>query len=245
MMKDNQNRDDLIFVSLACNLLLVIGKGVAGILANSHALIADAFHSMTDVTAFFINYRACRDCEIYDRIGGNGSNGRIKEQIAETEMWATYCMGLVLFTVGTAICLCHLVMLILNKVEKSGFITVIVASIVLLVYAGIYRYTVNTGSDAAQACPRTTRNALWQNKMNLVSGTVVLAGLIAAMFGFVFMDEIAAVLVGSILVGMGVKLIMEAACNFDPTMKKYSRPVIAGSILTSILLAGISVSLQL
>ena len=63
-----KEKNNSIFVSLICNILLVIGKGITGILANSNALVADAIHSMTDVIAFFINYHARRDCQMYGMI---------------------------------------------------------------------------------------------------------------------------------------------------------------------------------
>jgi len=62
-----KEKDNSIFVSLICNVLLAIGKGVTGLLANSNALVADAIHSTTDVIAFFINYRACENCQMYGR----------------------------------------------------------------------------------------------------------------------------------------------------------------------------------
>ncbi|GAF87322.1 unnamed protein product, partial [marine sediment metagenome] len=100
-MKEKNNS---IFVSLICNILLVIGKGITGILANSNALVADAIHSMADVIAFFINYHACKDCQMYGRIDRNKTSEKIRQRIAETETRATYYMGIFLFTVGLAIC---------------------------------------------------------------------------------------------------------------------------------------------
>ena len=239
-----KERNNSIFISLICNILLVIGKGITGILANSNALVADAIHSMTDVIAFFINYRACKDCQMYGRIDRKGTSKKIHQRIAETEIRATYYMGFLLFTIGMAICFHNFMLLVLDRVEKPDSISVVVAFVVLAVYAGLYKYIGNSDNKAVEDCVLTNRNTHWQNKMNLVSGTVVVIGLIASMLGFIFMDELAAVVVGSILVAMGVKLIIETREGLSAAAKRYFKPVII-SILISVALAAISLLIQL
>ena len=240
-----KKKDNSIFISLICNILLVIGKGITGLLANSNALVADAIHSMTDVSAFFTNYRACNDCEIYNRIDRKRTSKKISQRILETEVRATFYTGILLFTIGIAICFHNFVILVLDKVEKPDSISVVVAFVALVVYAGLYKYLEGADNHDVENCVITKRNTHWQNKMNLVSGTVVVIGLTGAMLGFIFMDELAAVVVGSILVGMGVKLIMETREHLKEAMKRYFKPVIISSILISIALAVISLSIQL
>jgi len=234
-----------IFVSIICNILLVLGKGITGILANSNALVADAIHSVTDVIAFYINYRACEDCQMYGRIDRNRTSEKIRQRVAETETRATYYMGIFLFTIGLAICLHNFMLLVLDKVEKPDSISVVVASIVLAVYAGLYKYSKGDGNNDIKDCILTRNNSHWQNKMNLFSGFTVVLGLIGTMFGFIFMDELAAVVVGSIMVAMGVKLIIETRQNLSIAAKRYFKPTVFGSILISIILAAISLSFQL
>lgn len=65
------------------------------------------------------------------------------------------------------------------------------------------------------------------------------------MFGFIFMDEFAAVVVGSILVAMGVKLIIETRQEFSTAAKRHFKPIVFSSTLISIILAAISLSIQL
>jgi divalent metal cation (Fe/Co/Zn/Cd) transporter len=240
-----KGKNNSIFISLICNILLVIGKGATGILANSNALVADAIHSMTDVIAFFINYRACEDCQIYSRIDRKGTSKKISQKIVETEIRATYYMGLFLFTIGMAICFHNFMILVLDRVEKPDSICVLVAFVALAVYTGLYKYSEDADNHDLEDCVLTRRNAHWQNKMNLFSGVTVVIGLVGTMFGFIFMDELAAVVVGSILVAMGVKLIIETREILSAATKRYFKPVIISSILISIALAAISLSAQL
>ena len=237
-------KNNPIFISLVCNILLMLGKGITGLLANSNALVADAMHSLSDVSVFFMNYRACKNCEMYGRIDRKGTSKKISQRIVNTELYATYYTGILFFMVGITICLHNFMILVLNKVEKPDFITFVVAFISLVVYAGLYKY-LERGTDDTEDCVLTSRNTHWQNKMNLFSGSVVLIGLTGAMLGFIFMDELAAVVVGSIVFSMGFKLIMEAKGYFSASMKRYFKPVVISSILISIVLAIISLSIQL
>lgn len=240
-----KEKNNSIFVSLICNILLVLGKGITGILANSNALVADAIHSMADVIAFFINYRACKDCQMYGRIDRNRTSEKIRQRIAETETRATYYMGIFLFTVGLAICFHNFMLLVLDRVEKPDSISVVVAFIALAVYGWLYKYSEGTNNDDIKECMRTRQNSHWQNKMNLFSGVTVVVGLVGTMFGFIFMDEFAAIVVGSILIAMGVKLIIETRQELSTAAKRLFKPVVFSSILISIILAAISLSIQL
>jgi len=240
-----KEKNNSIFVSLICNLLLVIGKGITGILANSNALVADAVHSATDVIAFFMNYRACNDCQMYGRIDRNRTSKKISQKVAETEIRATYYMGIFIFTIGLAICFHNSMILVLDRVEKPDSISVLVAFIALAVYVGLYKHLGNSDNKVVENCVLTSRNTHWQNKMNLFSGVTVVIGLVGTMFGFIFMDEFAAVVVGSILIAMGVKLIIETRIKLSMTAKRYFKPVVFSSILISIVLAAISLLIQL
>ncbi len=240
-----QETGNSILISLMCNILLVLGKGIAGLLANSNALVADAIHSLTDVSAFLINYRACNDCQLYRRIDKDRSSERISQRLAETELRATCYTGMVFLTTGIAICLYNLMILVLGKVERPDSITVLVALVALAVYAALYKYLGGASPIVMEACMLTGRNAHWQNKMNLLSGTAVVVGLSGSMLGFSALDELAAVVVGSILVAMGAKLIIEIGQRLSGGLKEHLRLAVFSSILVSIALAAISLAIRL
>lgn len=238
-------KNNSIFISLITNLLLVFVKGITGMLANSNALVADAIHSMTDVTAFFINYRGCKDSELRGRTAEKRTNEKISQRIAEIEIKATYYTGVFLLTVGMAIYFYNSMILLLGRSEKPEPITVVVSFVVLAVYAGLYKYLESTDNKVVKHCVLTNRNVNWQNKLNLVSGSVVVIGLIASMLGFIFMDELAAVVVGSIVVGIGARWIIETKEELSAGIKRHFRSVIISSISVSVVLAAISLSIRL
>ena len=59
------------------------------------------------------------------------------------------------------------------------------------------------------------------------------------------MIEFAAIVVGSILIAMGVKLTIETRGELSTAAKRLFKPIVFGSIATSIILAIISLSIQL
>jgi len=233
------------FVPLVCNALLVVGKGITGILANSNALVSDAIHSMTDVAGFYINYRACGECQLYSRIDSKRSSKRITQKAAQAGVRATYQTGILLFSIGLAICFHNSMILLLDRAERPAPISAVVAFAVVVVYAGVYAYSRKTNGKGPKECVVADRNTAWQNRMNLVSGVVVLIGLAASLFGCVSMDEFAAVVVGSILVAMGVSYILQAREGLSPVAQQHFRATVCLAALTSVILAGISLSFQL
>ena len=241
----SKERNNSISISLITNLLLVFLKGITGLLANSNALVADAIHSMTDVTAFFINYRACKEAESCGITSGKGTNEKINRRIDEIETKATYYTGIFLLTVGMAIYFYNSMILLLGRLEKPDSITVVISFVALAVYAGLYKYLENADHKVVNNCVLTSRNANLQNKLNLVSGSVVVIGLIGSMFGYIFMDELAAVVVGSIVVGLGAKWTIETREELSPSIKRHFKYMIIGCILISGVLAGICLLIRL
>jgi len=242
----SKEKNNSILISLICNLLLVFVKGVTGLLANSNALTADALHSMTDVIAFFINYRACRDCESCAMADETETNEETKQRIRDIEVKATYCTGVFLLTVGMSIYFYNAMIILLGRMEKPEPIALVVALIVWAVYVGLYKYLERTGNNKVeQRCAMTHRNATWQNKFNVISGSVVVIGLTGAMFGFVFMDDLAAVFVGSILIALGIRWIAETKDAVGRGIKRHFKSILVGSILVSLVITAISLSIHL
>ena len=241
----SEQKNNSIFISLICNFMLVIIKGATGLLANSNALIADAFHSMTDVIAFFINYRACKNSESCAMADETGTNEKIKQRIADIEVKATYCTGIFLLTVGMSIYFYNAMILLLGRLGTPEPITLVVALVVWVVYVALYKYLKRTDSNKVEPyCAMTNRNAKWQNNLNVISGAVVVIGLTGTMFGFVFMDELAAVVVGSILIALGIGWIAETRETVGGRIERYFKSIVVGSILVSLIITTISLSIQ-
>jgi divalent metal cation (Fe/Co/Zn/Cd) transporter len=241
----SEQKNSSIFISLICNFMLVIIKGATGLLANSNALIADAFHSMTDVIAFFINYRACKNSESCAMTDETGTNEKIKQRITDIEVKATYCTGIFLMTVGMSIYFYNTAILLLGRLGTPEPITLVVALVVWVVYIALYKYLEHADNNKIERhCVMTNRNANRQNNFNVISGAVVVIGLTGTMFGYIFMDELAAVVVGSILIALGIGWISETKETVGGRIERYFKLIIVGSIFVSLIITAISLSIQ-
>ncbi|MEA1967456.1 MAG: cation transporter [Thermodesulfobacteriota bacterium] len=240
-----QKKNNSIFVSMICNLLLVFFKGATGILANSSALVADALHSMTDVIAFFINYRACKESESCFIADKTGTDEKTQKRVAEIEVKATYCTGIFLLTVGLSIYFYNTMVILLGRMGQPEPITLVVAVVVWVIYLGLYLYLERNGNKTEPHCAMTNRNSDWQNKFNVISGAAVVIGLTGSMFGFIFMDELAAVVVGSILTAIGIRWIAETKTMVGPWIKHHYNSIIAASVSASWVITAILLSIQL
>jgi divalent metal cation (Fe/Co/Zn/Cd) transporter len=241
---DQEVKDSSILISIVCNLFLVLIKGITGLLANSSGLVADAIHSMSDVTAFFINYRACKECENCSGLNKQATNENSSQIIFEIETKATYYTGIFLLIIGMAVYFYNSMILILGRSTKPEPIAAVIAFVALAFYAVLYKYLENSKNSTNTLCTRTVRNVDWQNKLNLFSGSVVLFGLAASMFGFYFMDDIAAIIVGSILIGIGINWITETRDELNPIMKQRFKVVIISCIPISVVITAVSLSIN-
>jgi divalent metal cation (Fe/Co/Zn/Cd) transporter len=228
--------NNVILASLLVNTLLVLGKGITGVLFHSSALVSDACHSTTDVAAFFVNYRASNECRIYGQ-GDNLQRLGDKEKVAAIENFATFVTGLIFLTIGSAIYFHSGASIILLKFEKPEPITLAVAIIALVFYLSVYFYSRRARYQAKEYCRRITENSHWQNEMNLVVGSVVVAGLVGAHLGYDYLDEAAAVLVGTILFAMGIKQLALARADMQDRIGKYFKAAIVGAFAISITLS--------
>jgi len=194
-----------ILISVIGNVFLVLIKGIVGVIANSHALIADAIHSLSDVIAFLIGYYSCKNCRILPKNGKREAIKQIDRKIAEREMRSTYLISIVYLAFGSVTYICNSIILVSGDTTPPGFITLVVAFIALGVYIGVYEYyRKNMGENNNKYCRITDKQCYLLNKMNLITGTIVIAGLIGAEIGFTAMDSLAGVAVGAVMISLGL-----------------------------------------
>ncbi len=133
---------NVTLIGSACNLLLTVGKIIAGVVGKSSAMIADGVHSLSDlvtdiiVIAFIKTSAKERD---EDHRYGHG----------KFETFATMLISFVLIIVGAGILWTSSKKVIdsINGVllEQPGYIALYAALISIVVKEGLYWYTKKTG----------------------------------------------------------------------------------------------------
>ena len=180
------------------DLALGVVKIIVGWLANSQALIADGIHSFSDLfTDFFVLYAAKHSQKEADEEHPYG-HGRI-------ETLATVGLGVTLTLIACGIA--YDALRRLNTPEtlaEPGVLALIIAIISILSKEWVYHYTVAAArrlrSDMLMA------NA-WHSRSDAISSIVVMLGIAGAMYGYPYLDAVAAVAVAVMIAKIGINLV--------------------------------------
>ena len=184
-------------IGAAANVVLAVAKVVFGWLGHSSALVADGIHSFSDlltdilviVAAKFAHQEADEDHPYgHDRI----------------ETAATVGLAMFLIVVGLYIVYEPIHQLIVHQKQLKPDVYVLwIAVFSVVVNEIIYRYTLAVAkrikSDILHA------NAL-HSRSDAASSLVVLIGVAGSIMGITWLDEVAAIIVGLMIVKMGVSI---------------------------------------
>lgn len=184
------------------NLLLAGLKIVVGIFGHSQSLVADGVHSLSDLATDGMVYLAAHHA--HQEADEEHPYGH-----ARFETLATVGLGLLLVVVASAI-LWDAVnrMLHVEKLLQPGFAALVVALVSIASKEMLYRWT--------KVVARRTRSKMmeanaWHHRSDAISSVVVLLGIAGNMLGFIYLDAIAAGVVGVMVAMIGLKLIVDAS----------------------------------
>ncbi len=183
------------------DLLLGIVKIIIGTTANSQALLADGVHSLSDLaTDFLVLFAAKHSHREADEEHPYG-HGRI-------ETVATVILGVALALVAIGICYDALHrMRAPELLGHPGLLALLVALVSVASKEIIYQYTV-------RAARRLRSNMLhanaWHSRSDAISSIIVVIGVAGTMYGFTYLDAIAAAAVGLMIAKIGWDLLWKS-----------------------------------
>lgn len=175
-------------VSIVVNLLLSVGKLLAGIFGRSGAMVSDAVHSASDVFSTFIVI-------IGVRISSKKSDVNHPYGHERMECVASIILATVLLATGLGIGLGGLRTVLSGHYETlavPGLMALAAAVISIAVKEWMYWYTraaakkINSGALMADA---------WHHRSDAFSSVGALIGIGGAMLGFPVMDSIASLVI--------------------------------------------------
>ena len=180
------------------NLLLGVGKVVAGWLGQSQALIVDGVHSLSDLLSDVMVLLAARAGSRSADSDHPYGHGRI-----ETVASAVVGAFLLLIAGGFVYDALQRVLLDPEGLMQPGLLALAVALVSILVKEGLYRYTM--------AGARRTRSNLlaanaWHHRSDSLSSVIVVGGIVGVLLGLPWLDAIAAIIVALMLAGIGLKI---------------------------------------
>jgi cation diffusion facilitator family transporter len=176
------------------NTLLGFMKLVSGFYFHSHALVADGVHSfsdlITDMMVLFASKYGSQDADDMHHYG---------HQRFETA--ATLLLALLLILVGFGIAWDSIYELLHTTSIRPSSWAFCIAFVSILVNEGLFHYTRFVGKSIQSSL--IIANA-WHHRSDAGASLVVALGILGSLAGFAYLDTIAAIIVGILIIKMGM-----------------------------------------
>lgn len=183
------------------NLGLAALKGVAGVLANSSAMMADAVHSASDIFAslfVYISLKIASKPADKDHPYGHG----------KAEVISTLIVGLMLGGAGIHIIISAFAVIRQVNIHPPGNLAIYAAVLSIIIKELMYRFTYRAG--VLSNSPSTIANAK-DHRSDAYSSIAALIGIIGAKLAYPILDPVAGIIVAFFIFKMSYDIIMDAS----------------------------------
>lgn len=188
-------------VSIVCNVLLTAFKLIAGFVANSAALIADAVHSASDVLGSLIvmigavfSHKAPDEAHPYGH--------------EKMECIASILLGNILLLVGIAIGYSGIEKIISGTATKvPGTLALVAAAVSIVVKESLYWYTI-VGAKKINSV--SLKAEAWHHRSDALSSIGSFAGVLGARLGYPILDPIAAIVISLFILKVAYSIFKES-----------------------------------
>ena len=195
------------WIGIIGNVVLAAVKGAAGFLSGSQALIADAFHSASDVAGSFavlIGLKAAKRPPDKDHPYGHG----------KAESIAAIIVSVLLLVVGLELAISAVKSIWNGQVEIPKWYALAAIMLSIVAKEGMFQYKYRLGKRLSSQA--LIANA-WEHRSDVYSSIAALIGVGAAMIGgqlnigwLLYMDPAAGAAVAVLVLHMGYKLVMDS-----------------------------------
>ena len=223
IVKDKQNAiktiNKVAFVTVVVNLLLAVGKFLAGFLGNSTAMISDAVHSSSDVASTLIVLIGARIAVKSEDKDHNYGHDRF-------ESIASIILAMMLFATGLMLCYTGVKNIIdatKGDFVKPSYVALIAAVVSIVVKEGMYWYTIYY---AKRLDSQALKADAWHHRSDAFSSVAGFVGILGAILGVFVLEGIATVLIALLIVKVSydiVKVVLRQLTDHAAPDKLYSQ----------------------
>ncbi|MCB9769638.1 MAG: cation transporter [Candidatus Omnitrophica bacterium] len=189
-------------LGILINALLAATKGIAGVLGNSYALIADAIESTTDIFSSLVVYAGIKISSIPRDSNHPYGHGK-------AEPIAAILVSMGLYTAAIAITIQSFREILTPHHSPESF-TLVVLVLVVLVKETLYRYVHRVGEAAESIVVQTDA---WHHRSDAITSAAAFVGISLALIGgdgFESADDYAALFASGIIIFNATRLIRPA-----------------------------------
>ena len=183
--------------AMGANALLVVGQVIVGVIGHSQALVADAMHTLadlsTDLLVLFALKHSAKEADEEHPYGH-----------ARIETAVTLILGVILLLVGLGIALRAGHRLFGDEpFITPSTLTLWVAGFTVLAKEGLYQYTVHV---ARRFDSDMLRASAWHHRSDAISSIIVFLGIAGTIAGIQMLDALAALGVALFVIRIGIQL---------------------------------------
>jgi len=193
--------EKVTIIGIVTNILLTILKFFAGIVGNSHALIADATESLSDVistTAVLVSFKISKKPKDKNHPYGHG----------KAESIATSIVGLIIMASGFLILFTDAGLILSGDTTAPKFIALAAALLTLVIKEILHRYVLGY---AKRLDSSVLMASAMDYRKDVISKVATIIGITGAMVGFPFLDPLAAIFVSFIIIGIGLRVVIRGS----------------------------------
>ncbi|GFK92289.1 magnetosome protein MamB [Fundidesulfovibrio magnetotacticus] len=187
-------------VNIIGNVMMIVLKAYLGVVGGSKGLIADAIHSVADLLATFVMI-------IGMRLSAQKPDEDYPDGYGKTEYMIAICIYLFLFVIGLYIMHDGYVTIIEKKIVHPCWFALWGAFFAIAINELMFRQSVCAGTQAGS--PSMIAKA-WESRSDVYASIAVLIGILGAMMGFSWMDPLAALIVGVVIIKLCIESIYES-----------------------------------
>ena len=188
---------NIALISATANIILTLVTLFVGWIGHSQALIADGFHTLSDLVSDGVILIAARYSSDHADAEHPYGHGRF-------ETVATIVVGTILLLVAFGILYSAGERLLKPELlYPPDSITLFVAAFSILVKEALYQYTMHIAKLQQSSMLRASA---WHHRSDALSSVIVLIGILGSIFGITWLDAVAAIGVGLMISRIGWSL---------------------------------------
>jgi cation diffusion facilitator family transporter len=188
---------NVTWLAITSNILLTLIKIIFGIVGHSHALIADGLHSLSDLLVGVMTLVAAKYSMQPPDVEHAYGHGRIETLVT---------------IAGGALLLLMAIGLLIDAQRRlfnpellllPTTISLVAALLSIVIKEALYQYTMYIAKRVRS--PMLQTNA-WHHRSDAISSVIVFIGVAGSMFGFIWLDAVATIVISFIIGYIGLSL---------------------------------------